>query len=59
MNQYASAATLVNTSLDEQIALGATHIEQGEQSSKAGRSIKQMVARIASDRSGNNALLKE
>ena len=59
MNQYASAATLVNTSLDEQIALGATLIEQGEQSSKAGRSIKQMLARIASDRSGNNALLKE
>ena len=39
MNQYASAATLVNTTLDEQIALGATLIEQGEQSSKAGRSI--------------------
>ena len=59
MNQYASAATLVNTTLDEQIALGATLIEQGEQSSKAGRSIKQMLARIASDRSQNNALLAE
>lgn len=59
LNQYASAATLVNTSLDEQIALGATLIEQGEQSSKAGRSIKQMLARLASDRSGNNALLAE
>ena len=59
MNQYASAAALVNTSMDEQIALGATLIEQGEQSSKAGRSIKQMLARIASDRSQNNALLAE
>jgi len=59
LNQYASAATLVNTSLDEQIALGATLIEQGEQSSKAGRSIKQMLARLASDRSQNNAVLAE
>lgn len=59
MNQYASAATIVNTTLDEQIALGATLIEQGEQSSKAGRGIKQMLARLASDRSGNNALLAE
>ena len=59
MNQYASAATLVNTTMDEQIALGATLIEQGEQSSKAGRSIKQMLARLASDRSQNNALLAE
>ena len=59
MNQYASAATIVNTSLDEQIALGATLIEQGEQSSKAGRGIKQMLARLASDRSQNNALLAE
>lgn len=59
LNQYASAASLVNTSLDEQIALGAVLIEQGEQSSKAGRSIKQMLARLASDRSGNNALLAE
>ena len=59
LNQYASAATLVNTSMDEQIALGATLIEQGEQSSKAGRGIKQMLARLASDRSQNNALLAE
>ena len=59
MNQFSSSALLANMTLDEQIALSAVLIEQGEDASKAGRSLKQMLARLASDRSNNNALLAE
>ena len=57
MNQFAASAKLANMSLDEQIALSATLIEQGEEQGKAGRAIKMMLARLASDRSNNNELL--
>tara|TARA_R110000824_G_scaffold8365_9_gene37907 strand:- start:2550 stop:5414 length:2865 start_codon:yes stop_codon:yes gene_type:complete len=59
MNQFSSAALLANMSMDEQIALSAVLIEQGEDASKAGRSLKQMLARLASNRSDNNTVLAE
>lgn len=59
MSQYAASAKLANMELSEQVALSASLIEQGEEQGKSGRAIKMMLARLASDRSNNNALLAE
>ena len=59
MSQYAASAQLANMEMSEQVALSAALIEQGEEQGKSGRAIKMMLARIASDRSDNNALLAE
>jgi TP901 family phage tail tape measure protein len=59
MNQFAAAAKLANMEMSEQIALSASLIEQGEEQGKAGRALKMMIARIASNRSDNNELLRE
>ncbi len=59
MSQYAASAKLANMELSEQVALSASLIEQGEEQGKSGRAIKMMLARLASDRSDNNALLEQ
>jgi len=59
MNQFAASAKLANMSIEEQISLSAALIEKGEEQGKAGRAIKMMLARLASNRSNNNDLLKE
>jgi len=57
MNQFAASAKLANMSIEEQISLSAALIEKGEEQGKAGRAIKMMLARLASNRSNNNDLL--
>lgn len=59
MSQYAASAKLANMEMSEQVALSASLIEQGEEQGKSGRAIKMMLARIAADRSENNALLEK
>lgn len=59
MSQYAASAQLANMEMSEQIALSASLIEQGEEQGKSGRALKMILARIASDRSENNALLEQ
>ena len=49
MDQFAASATAANMSIAEQAALSAVLVEQGETASKAGRGLKQMLVRIASD----------
>jgi TP901 family phage tail tape measure protein len=52
MDQYASSATLSNESLAAQASMAAILIQSGEKASKAGRGLKQMYMRIASDTGG-------
>jgi len=59
MDQFASSATAANMSIAEQAALSAVLVEQGESASKAGRGLKQMLVRIASDTGGAAAALHE
>lgn len=59
MSQYAASAKLANMEMSEQVALSASLIEQGEEQGKSGRAIKMMLARLAADRSENNALLEK
>jgi TP901 family phage tail tape measure protein len=59
LSQYSATAALANMEMSEQIALSASLIEQGEEQSKSGRALKMILARLASDRSNNNALLEK
>ncbi len=52
MDQFAASATIANMSIAEQAALAATLVESGESASKAGRSLRMMLARIGSDTGG-------
>ena len=59
MDQFAASATAANMSIAEQAALSAVLVEQGETASKAGRGLKQMLVRIASDTGGAATALHE
>ncbi len=59
MDQFAASATAANMSIAEQAALSAILVEQGETASKAGRGLKQMLVRIASDTGGAATALHE
>lgn len=59
MDQFAASGTAANMSIAEQAALSAVLIEQGETASKAGRGLKQMLVRIASDTGGAATALHE
>ena len=59
MDQFAASATIANMSIAEQAALSAVLVESGETASKAGRGLKQMLVRIASDTGGAATALHE
>lgn len=59
MDQFAASATIANMSIAEQAALSATLVEAGESASKAGRSLRMMLARIGSDTGGAATTLNE
>ena len=59
MDQFAASATAANMSIAEQAALSAVLVEKGETASKAGRGLKQMLVRIASDTGGAATALHE
>lgn len=59
MDQFAASATIANMSIAEQAALAATLVESGESASKAGRSLRMMLARIGSDTGGAASALHE
>lgn len=59
MDQFAASATAANMSIAEQASLSAILVEQGETASKAGRGLKQMLVRIASDTGGAATALHE
>ena len=59
MDQFSASATIANMSIAEQAALSATLVEAGESASKAGRGLRQILLRIASDTGGAAAALHE
>tara|TARA_R110001592_G_scaffold16685_2_gene70875 strand:- start:12721 stop:15555 length:2835 start_codon:yes stop_codon:yes gene_type:complete len=59
MDQFASSGSRANMSIAEMAALSATLVESGEKASKAGRGLKQMLVRIASDTGGAATALHE
>jgi TP901 family phage tail tape measure protein len=59
MDQFSASATIANMSIAEQAALSATLVEAGESASKAGRSLRMMLARIGSDTGGAATALHE
>ena len=59
MNQFSASATIANMSIAEQAALSATLVESGESASKAGRGLRQMLLRVASDTGGAATALHE
>ena len=59
MDQFASSGSRANMSIAEMAALSATLVESGEMASKAGRGLKQMLVRIASDTGGAATALHE
>ena len=59
MDQFSASATIANMSIAEQAAVSATLVEAGESASKAGRGLRQMLLRIASDTGGAATALHE
>ena len=59
MDQFSASATIANMGIAEQAALSATLVESGESASKAGRSLRQMLLRVASDTGGAATALHE
>ena len=59
MDQFSASATIANMSIAEQAALSATLVESGESASKAGRGLRQMLLRVASDTGGAATALHE
>jgi len=59
MDQFASSGSRANMSIAEMAALSATLVESGEKASKAGRGLKQMLVRIASNTGGAASALHE
>ena len=59
MDQFSASATIANMSIAEQAALSATLVEAGESASKAGRGLRQILLRVASDTGGAAAALHE
>ena len=59
MDQFASSGSRANMSIAEMAALSATLVESGEKASKAGRGLKQMLVRIASNTGGAATALHE
>tara|TARA_R100000541_G_scaffold1884_3_gene6903 strand:- start:7402 stop:10233 length:2832 start_codon:yes stop_codon:yes gene_type:complete len=59
MNQFSASASIANMSIAEQAALSATLVESGESASKAGRGLRQMLLRVASDTGGAATALHE
>ena len=59
MDQFSASATIANMSIAEQAALSATLVESGESASKAGRGLRQMLLRVASDTGGVATALHE
>jgi len=59
MDQFSASATIANMSIAEQAALSATLVEAGESASKAGRGLRQILLRIASDTGGAATALHE
>lgn len=59
MDQFSASASIANMSIAEQAALSATLVESGESASKAGRGLRQMLLRIASDTGGAATALHE
>ena len=59
MDRFSASATIANMSIAEQAALSATLVEAGESASKAGRGLRQMLLRIASDTGGLATALHE
>ena len=59
MDQFSASASIANMSIAEQAALSATLVEAGESASKAGRGLRQILLRIASDTGGAAAALHE
>ena len=59
MDQFSASATIANMSIAEQAALSATLVEAGESASKAGRGLRQILLRVASDTGGAATALHE
>ena len=59
MDQFSASASIANMGIAEQAALSATLVESGESASKAGRSLRMMLLRVASDTGGAATALHE
>jgi TP901 family phage tail tape measure protein len=59
MNEFAAGATSANMSISEMAALSGTLVEMGEQTTRAGRGIKQILNRIATDTGGATQALND